>query len=306
MQSKSYLCDFLLLTVIGIWGFNFAIIKVVYADLHPLAFNALRFSIASAVMLILLKIRGESFRIDPKDRKDILWLAVIANVVYQFLYVIGLSRTKAGNAGLLMALTPVCAYIVGVFGHRERFSGKVLFGIIISFAGVTAIVLAGSSEVSFGSTWRGDLLMTGAAFCWGWYTGVSANLLAKYGALRLTVMAMVVGTAILVPISIPWAVRQDWSAVSRTAWAGFFYSTLLAIVYAYCVWAYALTKIGVSRTAVYSNLTPIVALFGGWLLLREVPAPGQIAGVLCVLTGVFIVRSTKHERSECKPERAQL
>src|SRR5262245_41548082 len=126
MRSKSYFCDLLLLTVVSIWGFNFAIIKVVYADLHPIAFNALRFTVASAVMLTLLKLRGESFRIDPEDRKDLVWLAIIANVVYQFLYVIGLARTRAGNAGLLMALTPVCAYIVGVFGKKERFSAKVL------------------------------------------------------------------------------------------------------------------------------------------------------------------------------------
>src|SRR5262249_5503142 len=153
-----------------------------------------------------------------------------------FLFVIGLSRTKAGNAGLMMALTPVFAYIVGVIGHRERFSRKVLFGIVLSFTGVTAIVLAGSAEVSFGSTWPGDLLMMGAAFCWGWYSGASSELLTKYGALRVTVLGMILGTAIIVPISIPWVIRQNWSAVSSTAWAGFFYSTLLAIVYSYCIW----------------------------------------------------------------------
>ena len=89
--------------------------------------------------------------------------------------------------------------------------------------------------------------------------------------------------------------RQNWSAVSPRAWAGFFYSTLLAIVYSYCIWAYALKKIGVARTAVFSNLTPIVALFGGWMLLREMPTAFQLVGVFCVLTGVLIVRSNRYE-----------
>ena len=70
-------------------------------------------------------------------------------------------------------------------------------GILLSLTGVCAIILAGSSQVSFGKTWKGDLLMMGAAFCWGWYSGASAGLLAKYGALRLTVLTMVLGTVVM-------------------------------------------------------------------------------------------------------------
>src|SRR5262249_14465474 len=130
---------------------------------------------------------------------------------------------------------------------------------------------------------------------WGWDTGASTDLIRKYGALRLTVLTMIGGTAIMIPLSIPWMLRQDWLAISANAWAGFFYSALLSIVYGYLVWAYALRRIGVARTAVLSNVTLIIALFGGWWLIGEVPTSGQLVGVICVLSGVFIVRSYKHE-----------
>jgi drug/metabolite transporter (DMT)-like permease len=278
-----------MLSVVGIWGFNFAIIKVVYADFHPLAFNALRFAIASTIMALCLKLRGVSFHVDPEDRKAILWLGFVVNTVYQFCFVIGLAHTKAGNAGLLMALTPVFAYLIGVLGKREHFNPIVAGGIVLSLIGVAAIVFAGGSA-SFGKTWKGDLLVTGSAFCWGWYSSTSKHLLARYGAIRLTVLMMIAGTAFLIPLSIPWIVRQDWTAISSTAWAGFFYSTMLSIVYSYFVWAYALTRIGVARTAVFSSLTPIVALFGGWMLLGETPTWIQAGGVCCALTGVYLVR----------------
>jgi drug/metabolite transporter (DMT)-like permease len=293
MRSKSYFCDLLLLSVVSIWGFNFAVIKTVYAEINPLAFNALRFLISSLTMLFLLKLRGDSFHVAVEDRKNVFWLALLSNTVYQFLFVIGLANTKAGNAGLLMALTPVFAYLVGVFGRRERFSQSVMAGILLSLTGVCAIILAGSSQVSFGKTWKGDLLMMGAAFCWGWYSGASAGLLSKYGALRLTVLTMVLGTVVIVPLSIPAVVRQNWTAVSMRAWGGFLFSALLAIVYSYFVWAYALSRIGVARTAIFSNITPIIALLGGWMLLGEIPTVIQVIGIVCVLTGVFIVRSYK-------------
>jgi len=67
----------------------------------------------------LLWLSGESPRVEPEDRESIFWLAVLSNTIYQFLFVLGLARTKAGNARLLMALTPVFAYVVGIFCKRE-------------------------------------------------------------------------------------------------------------------------------------------------------------------------------------------
>ena len=61
----------------------------------------------------------------------------------------------------------------------------------------------------------------------------------------------------------------------------------------YFVWAYALNTIGVAHTSVFNNVTPIVALLAGWLLLAEKPSLSQLAGVALVLAGVFMVRSRK-------------
>jgi drug/metabolite transporter (DMT)-like permease len=285
--------DVLLLSVVIIWGFNFAVVKRVYIDLHPIAFNAVRFVIAVLAMVALLKLSGASFHVDREDYGRILWLGLLSNTFYQFLFVLGLARTKAGNSGLLMALTPIFAYLIGVASDRERFRKSVLGGIVLSLTGVAIVILFGAAEISFGATWRGDLMMIAAAFCWAWYSADSTLLLTKYGALRLTVFTMISGAAVMIPLSIPWVINQDWSGIAPVAWFGLGYSALLAIVYSYFVWAYALSRIGVAHTAVFANLTPIVALLGGWMLLAEQPQPAQVAGVILVLTGVFIVRSRR-------------
>jgi drug/metabolite transporter (DMT)-like permease len=59
------------------------------------------------------------------------------------------------------------------------------------------------------------------------------------------------------------------------------------------VWAYAIDKIGIAHTSVFNNVTPIVALFAGWLVLAETPVIAQLGGVGLVLIGVFMVRSHK-------------
>lgn len=292
-RTKPLFVDLLLFSVIVIWGMNFVVIKLLYSYFHPLAFNALRLTLASITMVLVLKVRGESLRLDRKDIPAVIGLGIVSTTFYQFLFVLGLFRTKAGNAALLMALTPIFAYLTGILLKRESFSRSILAGILLTIMGVLAVIVFGPRELSFGSTWLGDLMILGAAFCWGAYTGSAARLIGRYGTIPLTVWVTLTGTAVLVPLSLPWVIRQDWLSIGPVVWIAFCYSTFLSSVYCSMVWSYALRRVGVSRTAVYSNLTPIIALWGAWMLLREIPTFWQMAGVLLILTGVFIVRAHK-------------
>ncbi len=292
-DRKRYLIDLLLLSAVTIWGMNFSVMKVMYRYFHPIAFNAVRFILCSAALFLVMKLRGQSLDIDRRDLRGILWLGFLSNALYQFFFVLGLERTRAGNGALMMAMSPVFAYLIGVLMKRERFIPGVLGGVILSVAGVATIVLFASGGVSFGSSWRGDLMMIGAAACWGWQSSESIRFLQKYGAIRLTVSTMIAGTAIMVPLSLPWLTAQDWTGIAPVVWLGFGYSGLLSIAYCYLIWAYALSKIGVAHTSVFNNVTPIVALIGGWILLGEQPSILQLAGVVLVLVGVFMVRSRK-------------
>src|SRR5262245_17773305 len=217
----------MLLTALLIWGLNFPLMKLMYRYFHPIAFNSLRFVLSSITMLSILKLRGERASIDSRDWPGIVWLGFLSNTLYPFIFVLGLNRTQAGNAALLMALTPVFAFLIAVAMKKEHFNVGVLIGIILSFSGTATIVLLGRSAVSFSSSWVGDVLMIIAAVCWAGQTVESTRLLPKYGPIRLTVFAMVVGTVMMIPLSIPWLATQDWRSIPMIAWLGLAYSGLL-------------------------------------------------------------------------------
>ena len=46
LRRKNYIVDFLLITAVVIWGFNFALMKLMYRYFHPFTLNAIRFTIA--------------------------------------------------------------------------------------------------------------------------------------------------------------------------------------------------------------------------------------------------------------------
>jgi drug/metabolite transporter (DMT)-like permease len=285
--------DLIMISVVLIWGMNFSIMKGLYTWFDPLAFTALRFSVAVATLSLVLKMRGLSLGVEKADLPRVIGLGFLSNTIYQLLFVIGLANTTSGNAALLMASTPVIAYLAGVLLGREHFSRKVLGGILLSAAGVAAIVWFAKGGVSLTLNRRGDAMILGAAACWGWYTGSVARLIVKYGALRLTYQLMFWGTLLLLPLVLPSALRQSWASIPARGWLAFCYSTFLSIVYSYLAWSYAIRHAGVPRTAVYSNVTPLIALIGGWLILGERPVIAQLLGAALILAGVFLVRTQR-------------
>ena len=57
---------------------------------------------------------------------------------------------------------------------------------------------------------------------------------------------------------------------------------------AFVLFTYAVGKIGISRTNIYTNLIPVFAAFFSFILLNERLLPSKIAGIVLVAAGVFL------------------
>ncbi|MCX7670958.1 MAG: DMT family transporter [Anaerolineae bacterium] len=136
----------------------------------------------------------------------------------------------------------------------------------------------------------GNLLVLAAAMMWAGYTLGGKPLLGRYSPLKLNAFTMVPGTTLLVMLSIPQLARQDWAAVTPGAWAALGYSATFAVVVAYVLWYTSVQRVGGARTAVYSNLTPVVASLVSWLVMGESLSPMQIVGAAIVITGILLTR----------------
>lgn len=283
--------DLLMLGAVFIWGVNFSVLKFALRDFSPLAFNAVRFGIATMVMLGVLRWRRESFAVAPGDLLPVIGLGLMGHTLYQVLFITGLSRTTPANASLLMATAPIFVVIYGRVLSIERTNRLMWAGIVLSFFGILLLILGGGGNLSVGSdTLLGDLLVLGAAMLWAAYTTGSKPLLARYSPVKLTAVSMLYGTIPLVLVSIPQVVRMDWGSVAPGAWAGLFYSAIFAVVVAYIVWYTSVHRVGNARTVIFSNLTPVFAVIVAWLFLGSKLAPLQILGAAVVLGGIVLTR----------------
>jgi len=275
-----------------VWGVNFTVVKTALAELSPLAFNALRFSLASLLIMTALWLVEKDVRPDSGDGWRFLVLGLVGNAGYQFLFINGLHRTTSGNGSLILATIPVFVPLIGTLLRIERIGARAWVGIFLSFAGIALIVLGCGEEVGLaGETTAGNLMILSAAMLWAGYTILSRSLLAHYSPLKVTALAMSTGTPFIVLYAIPALREQNWGAVSWQGWGGLAFSSVLAIALAYVVWNLGVSRVGGARTAVYSNLTPVVATFTGWLFLGEAITLWVIGGAALIFTGIYLTRT---------------
>jgi drug/metabolite transporter (DMT)-like permease len=282
--------DLLLLLMTVIWGSNFTVIKYSLEDFLPLSFNGLRFAIASVVILAVVVVAGGDFKVARGDGWRLFVLGLFANTLYQSLFISGMARTRAGNAALILATTPFFTAVISRMRKQEYFRARGVAGLLLAFAGIALIILSGDKEISFGETALGDCLLVASSVCWALYTVGSKKLVHVYGPMKTTAMMMVSGTPVLLLICAPSLINQDWSRVRPVAWAGLVYSAVFAIAVAYIIWNQGVRKIGSTRTATYSNVTPLVAVLVAWPALNEAPTVGQLVGAVIIFTGLYLVR----------------
>ena len=267
---------------------NFPVVKAVLREMEPLAFNALRFPCAAFAVWFLLKAQGRRLMPYRKDWLTVIALGAAGHVIFQICFIFGLDLTLTGNAAILLSTTPVWVLLISAALGRERFNASILVGVLGTLAGMVILVTGGSHEM--GSARGGDFLVLGAAVSWSVYTVFSRRMTKRRGVLEMTAWTLWAGLPFIILMGIPDLIRTDWGAVSAGAWLGIVYAGVFAIAVAYLLWYRGVRAIGQSRTSVYQNLVPVIALIAAWLWLSEMPTPQQLAGAGVILAGVVVAR----------------
>ena len=281
-----------LLFMVVIWAVNFSVTKVALAELHPLAFNAVRFPMAAALLYVVLRSRGAIPLPTRAEVPRVLALGLLGNLLYQMFFIFGLDRTTAGKASLLLASTPIITALLSAALGHERVRPRVWIGVVGTFAGILLIVLGGRSDAMAGeSTLVGDVIMFCASIAWAFYTVGSRPLVERYGSLPTTAWTLWIGSIGLVIAGVGEVLRTDWSQVSGLTWGALIYAGVLSIGVAYIIWYYGVERLGNTRTSTYSNVVPVIAMLVAWLWLGEVPSATQLIGTAVILGGVSIAQT---------------
>lgn len=291
--SKFGAIDVALLMMTVIWGINAVIVKWTYTQIPPMAFMSLRFMVAGALLLAVAWLGERSLYVRRRD-----WLLLVATAMagtgfYQPLFLSGLSLTTASNTSLIIAASPAFVALLNRLLGRELLAGRGWLGIALAFGGIVLIVEGGGGFQPGSQHLQGDLMILGSTFLWACYSVLAAPLMRSYSPLRVTALTTAIGALPLTLIGLPAVLALPPGQVQWSGWAGVFYSAVFAIVIAYIIWNNGVKKIGGSRTALYSNLIPVIGAITAAVVLGEAITPLKIAGAAIILFGLHLARTAR-------------
>ncbi len=127
-----------------IWGSSFILIKKSLEHFTPYQVGALRVLISGVLLSPIAILNRSKFPI-----KSIKWLMIAAfagNFIPMFLFPIAETKVSSSIAGIMNSMMPIFTIIVGVAFWKTKTTLRQILGILISFLGVTILLLSGNNK----------------------------------------------------------------------------------------------------------------------------------------------------------------
>ncbi|MFL5756298.1 MAG: DMT family transporter [Chloroflexota bacterium] len=280
------------LLVVICWAANFVVVKAALGDLPPLVFTSLRYVVAAATVLGLLRVREGNVGLPRRDLLIIAALGVLGFGVYQLLWTVGLTQINAGDSALLIATTPVLVALIAAMVGTDTLTPPKLAGALVSFAGVALVVGAGQ-DFTLGASMAGDAVTLCAAVAWAIYTALAARALRRADPLRMTAWAVTGGMLFLLPLGAWQAATTPGLTIEPRHVLAMLYSGILAAGLANVLILRGVKILGPTRVTVLQyGVSPLAVILGA-LFLGETIRPAQIFGGVVIVLGVVITRARR-------------
>jgi drug/metabolite transporter (DMT)-like permease len=224
------------------------------------------------------------------SRSDLPWLsgAVIAGgVVGPVLLMIGLTRTDAAAASLLLTLEGVATALIAWFLFQENFDRRIVLGMGCLIAGVAVLSWSGQPALS---NIVGPLAIIGACVAWGLDNNLTRKVSLSDPLQIVELKGLVAG-----PVNIGLGLWMGGKlpqvpAIVAAGMVGFFgYGVSLVL------FVVALRHLGSARTSAYFSTAPFFGATAAILAFGDpITLPLVIAGALMGL-GVWLHVSERHQ-----------
>lgn len=276
----------LLLTVVAVFAFaaNSVLCRLALgAELIDAASFATVRVIAGAVVLALLMLP----RWRAHGRRPVDWRAASMLFVYMVFFSFAYLSLGVGTGALVLFPTVQLTMFISALRSGESFPALSWAGLMLAVLGLVYLVSPGLSAPDP----LGALLMAIAGIAWGIYSLRGAG---GSDPLEATANNFLYSVPLVLAVSLLFAgdLHLTWRGV---AWA--VTSGALASGLGYVVWYAALEGLTASRAATVQLSVPVIAAFGGVVLLAEPVTLRLLLASAAILGGVAMVLT---QRSKAK------
>jgi len=281
-----------------LWASAFSVAKFAMTDCPPLFLLTIRFLLAGVVVLGAAALFGMPLNLRRRDLLVFAALGIANQAVYLGFAYVGMGSISSGLSALVISANPVLVGVLAALFLSERMTWRKAAGLLLGVGGVAFVV---GGRLSAGADHAVGIAFTIAALL----SLVSGTILFKRLApsggfwVGNGVQSLAAGLATL-PFAMSFESVGDivptWHLFGAMA-----YLVLLVSVFAYVLWFEMLTVAGATAASAYHFLMPPLGMVFGWLLLGEHVALTDLAGIVPVALGIYLV--TRPARTHSQPPR---
>ena len=273
-----------------IWGTTWLAIKFATFTLPPFFSAGIRFTIASLVILLVLKVRRYKYRFDFKQLIFLLLVGLGSFSIQYGLVYWAEGRITSGLTAVTFAVMPFFVAVISkYFLKSERLSFWKAFGILLGFTGLV-VIFGNDLHVGTMDRAEGILAVVFSALC----NAVVAVSVKKYGTdidpIYINLIPMALGAVTLILASLAF---EDWHAIefNTSTVLAMLYLSIFGSVIAFGIYYYLLKHISVVLLSMTSFITPVLALVSGAVFLGEKFPSGTLLGAALILVGILVMNT---------------
>ena len=277
-----------------VWGSTYYAMRLALSGLPPFLMGSLRFVLAGAVLLGVLRARGAAW----PTRREWGSAALVGTLLLALGNgLVGIAEDAgigSGVAATVLATMPLWAVLFGVlFGERP--SRGELLGLVVGFSGVVVLRWGGALTAPLG----GIVAIACAPAAWA-LGSVSSRRLPLPKGLMATAAQMLTGGAVMGVLGLAHGERIHAWPQPSALWA-WLYLVVLGSLVAFSAYGYLLRTVRPALATSYAYVNPVVALAIGAVLGNE--PFGATHAIACgwTLVGVGIVAASRARPKPVSP-----
>ena len=225
------------------------------------------------------------------NRRDVLPIAGLGITQFGILIVLmnyGLQYIPSARAALIFATVPLLTMTLGALIGYKRMTLLKTVGVLLTIVGVgfalgEKVLIPAAADVG----WIGELAVLASALCAALCSIFYRPYLSKYPTLQVSAFAMLASVGFL---ALAAGLEGSFASSFHFTVAGwlavFFIGASSAI--GYYMWLWALGHASPTEVTVFLSLSPITSAALGALLLAEPISVLFIAGLICVILGLWL------------------
>ncbi|NIW79508.1 MAG: EamA family transporter, partial [Calditrichae bacterium] len=261
---------FILLLLIMIWGTTWIAIKFSLMGIPPFLGAMLRFSVAVLLLFIFARLKKIPL-IFPKNKFKYIFICALFLYFFDYGFIYwGEQYLNAGVTAIFFSTFPIFTGLVSTFVFKsDPFRWNKFVGLLMGFTGITTIF----NEQLLMTDFEGMVIWASLAVVFSAFSAaISLTMVKKYltevHTVPLTLYQMIVGVIILGVIAL---VRGEANQVSLTlpVIAAVIYLGGIGSALAFGLYYSLLKKMSPISLSYIIYITPLVAIFSGWLILGE-------------------------------------